>query len=59
MGDQKRQAVLVGAAVTRLDGNSSVVEPVFDVDDDAERGSCAEVTLSRGHLAPPKESAGP
>jgi len=37
VGGQKRQAVLVGAAVFGFDGDSGVVEPVFDVDDDAER----------------------
>ncbi len=58
MSDQKRQAVLLGGAVLSFDGDFSVIKPVFDVDDDAERGARAEVTLGRGHLVPPKESAG-
>ena len=58
MSDQKRQAVRVGSAVFSFYGDSGVVEPVFDVDNDAECGSCAEVTLGRGHPAPPKENAG-
>jgi len=41
VSDEERQAVLLGAAVTRLDGDSGVIKPVLDVDDSAERGTRA------------------
>jgi hypothetical protein len=58
VSDEERQAVLLGAAVTRLDGDSGVIEPVLDVDDGAERGTCSEVASSRGHGDLLKEKAG-
>jgi hypothetical protein len=58
VGDEKRQAVLVGAAVTRFDGDNGVINPVLDVDDGAERGTRSEVASSRGHGDLLKEKAG-